>query len=371
MGRLFHALRQILYGTRKFDDKIKYQCIAGMIAFVHLTFVFVFASFNIMPLLIYNIFVVLFYGTMIVILNNKNMYTFVFLSSFIEIMFHSTMATIVLGFDWGFMLYTVSLVPTAFYMGFTLPKIKRALTVSSTVTVVVWLCYFLGLAYSKNFGHHIEVDNQHYVNIMFYYNSFLAFAFIWIVSMLFSIEVKYMRVTLERENLSLEQDAVIDPLTKLHNRRGMDGILKSAVGLAEKGDQTFSMIMADIDDFKRINDNYGHNQGDVVLQEVAKVILNNVRENDAVCRWGGEEMLVLLPVDSETASKVAERIRKDVESLAIVSDGNHMKVTLTMGVCEYEEGMNLRGFVEKADQRLYYGKNHGKNKVISDVINFD
>ncbi len=365
MRAFLDNVKQILNGTRPLNERLKFQSIAALIAAVHLLFVFEFMSFGIKVLMVYNIFIVAFYIGIILLLAVKDCYEVAILVSFAEIMFHSTFATLLLGFDWGFMLYTISLIPTAFYMCFTLPRIRRALTVAISSSIIVCACYFITLAFYENLGGSMTFESDRYANLMYYNNTVLAFCFIVVVSILFSIEVKYMKTTLEKENMSLEQEAMFDPLTKLHNRRSMDVILETQIEKFEETRGDLSLIMADIDDFKVINDTYGHNQGDIVLQEIANVIVSNVREKDAVCRWGGEEMLVLLPVESNIAEHIAERIRRDVENLDIVANGIRVKVTLTLGVAEYHSGMSVSEFVDKADKRLYYGKNHGKNIVVN------
>jgi diguanylate cyclase (GGDEF)-like protein len=122
--------------------------------------------------------------------------------------------------------------------------------------------------------------------------------------------------------------------------------------------------MADIDDFKKVNDTYGHECGDEILIIVSEIVSNNVREQDYVCRWGGEEMLVLLKTDKDTAVSVAERICKEVSENAVEYKGENVGVTLTLGVSQYQNGENIRTIIDRADKNLYYGKNHGKNQVV-------
>jgi diguanylate cyclase (GGDEF)-like protein len=93
-------------------------------------------------------------------------------------------------------------------------------------------------------------------------------------------------------------------------------------------------------------------------------VSNNVREQDYVCRWGGEEMLVLLKTDKDTAVSVAERICKEVSENAVEYKGENVGVTLTLGVSQYQNGENIRTIIDRADKNLYYGKNHGKNQVV-------
>ena len=124
--------------------------------------------------------------------------------------------------------------------------------------------------------------------------------------------------------------------------------------------------MADIDDFKKVNDTYGHAVGDQVLVEVAKIITNDVRDEDCVCRWGGEEILVLIRESAETAAFVAERICKDIAAARIDTDSTKIAITLTLGVAQYKNGENIYSVIERADSCMYTGKSRGKNQVVMD-----
>ena len=126
----------------------------------------------------------------------------------------------------------------------------------------------------------------------------------------------------------------------------------------------FTMILGDIDDFKRVNDTYGHDAGDLVLVSVANTIQNTVRSNDAVCRWGGEEILILVDDDLDSASLAAERIRKSIEQMEVAFEGKKIKVTMTFGIAESIPGYKIEHLIQQADDKLYYGKKHGKNQVV-------
>jgi len=122
----------------------------------------------------------------------------------------------------------------------------------------------------------------------------------------------------------------------------------------------------DIDFFKKINDTYGHDCGDVALTEVAEILRTCVRDGDTVCRWGGEEFLIAIDGNKKITMDVAERIRSMIEDMVVVSHGYSIKITMTFGVCESIPGLNVDKLVEIADQRLYKGKQNGKNQVVSE-----
>jgi diguanylate cyclase (GGDEF)-like protein len=123
--------------------------------------------------------------------------------------------------------------------------------------------------------------------------------------------------------------------------------------------------MADIDDFKNVNDTYGHDFGDEVLKYVAHTILTGVKKTDYVFRWGGEEICILLKANIEQAEAAAERIRKDIARDSVnYKNEAQVSVTVTMGVCEYVNGMTIKDMMEDADAKLYWGKRNGKNQVV-------
>ena len=167
----------------------------------------------------------------------------------------------------------------------------------------------------------------------------------------------------------LEKYANLDTLTHLLNRKSMDGYMRDFMSRAKGGKKPFCIVMADIDDFKRVNDTYGHDFGDEVLKYVAHTILTGVKKTDCVFRWGGEEICLLLAVDKQQAIAAAERIRKDISKDSInYKNEAQVSVTVTMGVSEYSEGCSIKSMMEDADAKLYWGKRHGKNQVVADIL---
>ncbi|MCR5655623.1 MAG: GGDEF domain-containing protein [Lachnospiraceae bacterium] len=367
MSKLFHMVRQYLNGVRTFEKLRLYQLLGVVMALVHLVFCGVFFSLEIYPLAVYNVGVVLFYLLEVVMIAKFSKPTVFFVFSLCEIMFHSVMATVLCGWDWGFMLYTIGLVSLAFYMCFTLSYVKRGLRIAFAVTIAIYLIYFFTLAMTNRISPIYGDISEHVKNSMYYFNTFLSFGFILFVSVLFSAEVRFMQRNLESENKTLSEDANFDPLTHLHNRRSMNDILKERVTEAQSKDKHFSLLMIDIDSFKAVNDTYGHEMGDEVLIEVATIIKEEVREEDVVCRWGGEEILVLVDDSYQVAVTVAERIRKAVANHLFRLDEKVVHITITIGAAEYTEGDTIRELVASADERMYYGKQHGKNRVVGRV----
>ena len=167
----------------------------------------------------------------------------------------------------------------------------------------------------------------------------------------------------------LQKFADYDTLTRLLNRHSLDNYFQSRYEETKNGNRHLSALMIDIDNFKRVNDNYGHDCGDEVLKSVANKIALNVHGDDKVFRWGGEEILVILDLPLEKALVVAENIRRTIEySIIYFRDNNvKLKVTVTIGVSTYEEGKTIQDIMDEIDSRLYYGKRNGKNRVVGEI----
>lgn len=182
---------------------------------------------------------------------------------------------------------------------------------------------------------------------------------------------KQASATINRANIYAEvlKHATLDALTGINNRRQFETRIKQEIATATRQDLPLCAIMLDIDFFKKVNDTYGHQAGDVVLKEVANIITNQLRESDIPCRYGGEEFSILLPFTKiEEAYGVAQRLRAAVESHKIdvskVSTVKEIGVTISVGVSEFEKDTTAQELYLKADKALYSAKTHGRNKVV-------
>lgn len=180
------------------------------------------------------------------------------------------------------------------------------------------------------------------------------------------------------ENKALKQEAVTDRLTHLHNRQGAQEFLKNNVLKNVHEGKPVSTIMIDIDKFKSFNDTYGHDVGDKVLKQVAGILKDNIRAQDGVFRWGGEEMVVIASMSAAEAYALAERLRQGIQNTPLdVGDGQQVRITASMGVAQIvtdnPERLNkdniMKYFEDKplkrADERLYEAKENGRNQVIA------
>ncbi len=166
---------------------------------------------------------------------------------------------------------------------------------------------------------------------------------------------------IEERTRELEKLSVTDQLTKLYNRRKIDKILATEIEQARRYNHSFSLILIDIDYFKKINDNYGHLVGDRVLQTLSKLFISNIRKTDMVGRWGGEEFLII------SMEKDLQKVQVFVEKLRALVDNHHFEtvgnITCSFGVSHFSQGDSIDSLLKRADIALYHAKNAGRNCV--------
>ncbi|HBD7062429.1 TPA: diguanylate cyclase [Legionella pneumophila] len=164
----------------------------------------------------------------------------------------------------------------------------------------------------------------------------------------------------------LHSQAIRDPLTGLLNRRFLDEYVVKQIGQAKHSQTMIIFIMIDVDNFKRVNDNFGHNTGDRVLALLSKLLMSLIREGDLACRYGGEEFLLVLPYcNLDNAKQIAETIRNEVIKMPINIKNSVFNITISLGISSYpNHGSTMQELIEAADKALYTAKKQGKNRVI-------
>jgi diguanylate cyclase (GGDEF)-like protein len=174
-------------------------------------------------------------------------------------------------------------------------------------------------------------------------------------------------ITLEMEKL--RKEAAFDRLTNTYSRREFDRIIEHSIANSQRHNRNLSIIMLDIDHFKRVNDIHGHLVGDAVLKEVAQILSASIRKGDYLARYGGEEFIVILPETKMIrAIELAERLRKAIETTRIpVSSGNLLKVTASFGVSSLKRDSDTESLIKEADDMMYRAKTHGRNVVMPGV----
>jgi diguanylate cyclase len=186
-----------------------------------------------------------------------------------------------------------------------------------------------------------------------------------------SLEHSKSQIDNLRSNLAEAREmGMRDPLTSLSNRRRFDDSLAKEVADARSRGTALSLVMADIDNFKKVNDIFGHRIGDELLKMFARVLVDNARKSDIIARYGGEEFAIILPgTELEYARQMTERMRTQLEGmhLAISESGQQIgKITASFGVAELASGDTPDAFVHRADGKLYEAKCTGRNRVAAD-----
>jgi diguanylate cyclase len=175
-------------------------------------------------------------------------------------------------------------------------------------------------------------------------------------------QIKYLLATLFDRYVEIENGR--DVLTRLLNRRFLPATLTREIAMAKRTGTAFAVLLIDLDRFKRVNDTYGHDAGDSVLQTASTLIHNSVRAGDFIFRYGGEEILVtLVEVDEKIALRIAESIRKRIEQADfLIGGGQTLKVTTSIGVALYDGHPDYQHLIQRADAALYRAKDEGRNR---------
>lgn len=361
-----HKTRQVLMGTRVIENRAKYYMLCYGCSVIHFVFTALFFYAGIGFLSGINIVATIFYIVVAAIFIPKEKYEILFILAFFEAELNAAISSILLGSGYDFMIYTLSLIPGAFYLantwktekkesGFDPIPMASSLIVGFFYILVDVLYRVVRPVYTGDVITGLR-PVFHYFNIMIADTLLLTFA------ILFALEVRHFQKLLSDENSRLGEMAARDPLTTAFNRRSFHLKVKEAIDSDDN--ISFGFVILDIDNFKKVNDTYGHIVGDKVLVGTATTLREKIRENDIFCRWGGEEFLVMVRGTKEECALVAERIRSSIAEQIFETENTDFSVTATLGIAMYEKGQSIRALVDLADQKLYYGKTHGKNQVV-------
>jgi diguanylate cyclase (GGDEF)-like protein len=264
---------------------------------------------------------------------------------------YTSVTAVCLGESYGFHLYCFSMIPciyTTEYMSFKL-GIKSSRSFYISIGIAVFYLLFMGYV-SRN-GPVYDVGKK-YASFFLMFNSITVFCYLVFYT-------NYLIQSIIKSETKLLDIAHKDRLTGLYNRHYMLDKLSELP--AENTSEL--LAIADIDDFKKINDTYGHNAGD----EVLRVISRKMRESCTDCeiaRWGGEEFLILCSDNKQDSLKLLEQMHTEIGSEPVIFEGNHISVTLTVGVSHREHGSSIDAWIHQIDKKLYIGKKNGKNQIV-------
>ncbi len=244
-------------------------------------------------------------------------------------------------------------VPVSNYMSSPVDTIHKNVSIKEALDFVK----------QKHYKRVVVVDDEGYLLEIISQQELISLSYArWTMLMKeYQEELSEINNILENKNQEYKTMASTDPLTGLYNRYKFSELYQSSYISMQQSHNGLSIVLLDIDFFKRINDTYGHNIGDQVLIQVTHVLLRTLRNIDIVCRWGGEEFIILLPAASlANAFTIAEKLRISIETMEIDTVGS---VTASFGVSKVLKGDEMRDVIDRADKALYLAKNNGRNCV--------
>jgi diguanylate cyclase (GGDEF)-like protein len=342
--------------------RILYLMLAGMVL-AHIFYVFYFRAVGSFFMSFFNVFSVAFYiGLFVVFLNKKYLGVMIFL--FTEVCAHAFFAAIVVGPGSGFDLFIICIVFSIFLVkNITLAsrKVIYALYAFAFVTLISMQlapsCFDLSM-----FRVYLTEDQTSFI---FLVNAVLSFIMVLFLSIIFLDDVEKDKKILKRQNARLLELARVDSLTGLLNRRAMKQRLENAFYAKSNYGVEFVVAIMDIDNFKQINDEFGHSCGDQVIKKLASIVQRKIRETDYVCRWGGDEVLILLNKSSlDGAVSTMKRIYYQISNTKMKYEQETINITVTIGICSSKDYYLLQDIIVEADRRLYRGKRKGKNRIV-------
>ena len=323
----------------------------------HVLYCALFYYFQIKEMAMFNVFSVLCYLILIIIIGRVKDKVNLVYAGLMEIIIHATVATIYVGWKPDFGMFLLMIVPVLFLMPY---KNKNVPFVMMIVSVSLY--GILRYVYDDPTNSVYNWENSKAGTIIYFINFIIGSFVLLYITFIYTVMNHYMKCKLRVQNEQLKVMALIDPLTKLNNRRAMNHELKKIYEDCIANDSNYIIGIGDIDDFKKVNDTYGHEYGDIVLSEVAGIIKKQLPEHSHVARWGGEEFLFAIPkTDLDDGFKHAQSIVSEVGKQKFKKDDIEFSVTMTIGISEGVPNQDIEKIISKADKRLYKGKNNGKN----------
>ena len=315
---------------------------------IHIIYLILFIIAKLTALIIVDAVVIALYLFFFFLLKKKKYYLYALICGN-EFFAFVAVTTIMLGFSTGFHFYLISLCVVSFFTSYFSQD-------KNIHKPIIWvglsLIIYLTLYFVTEFNNPYYVIDEWLEVALFTMHAVLVFAFIAAYLVVF---VKYA-LSLERK---IVNESRTDELTQINNRYSLFDYFEQ-----EEDKETKVLALFDIDDFKVINDIYGHVAGDFILKKVAE-ITSLVLKDSFVCRYGGEEFVIVLNDDERhTALNQLEFLRKSIENETFEYESAKMKITITIGAIKYQDDISLEKWVELADKKMYFGKNSGKNKTV-------
>ena len=265
-----------------------------------------------------------------------------------EVVAHAAIGTMLVGWDSGFHYYLLMFIPAIVVSG----GWRRVMA-----PLIVLFFSYLGLHAAAHAVGALAPLGESALQILNVFNVSIFFA-------MASYTARFYYGLVRKSERKLRELATREALTGLSNRRHLMDLALPEIARARHASETLSLVLADIDDFKQINDGHGHEAGDLVLTRASRLFREACRTQDIIARWGGEEFLFLLPnTEPDDAVDFAERVRAGIADMLIDHAGETIAFTLSMGVAILATGEDLDDAIGRADNALYRSKTDGRNRV--------
>ena len=316
---------------------------------VHVFNVFLFWKFELVPLVVLNIISSVVYVVFLTLFKNENRRISF---AYFEIILFSAATELISGGHFGTLNFVIGMVAVIFFM---LPYSNRKKHIYQLVGAAFAVAISLISIYNYSLYPELMDRVLQHETFMKSMNLMITLFTLFYLSNLYLVE---LRTTREKLDYNINHDM----LTGLYNRRFFEGIMKRS---KEEKETSYSVAMLDVDDFKKINDTYGHETGDKVLAAVSKCIESCLPQNGVAVRWGGEEFVLYLPqMDNAHALELLSNFRAKLAEQVVYYKNSKVSITATIGLSTGENIADYEEYIRQADEKLYWGKKHGKNQVV-------
>ena len=335
--------------------RLFYPVVSALTMLIHFMYLVMFFSEGLYFMAGVNVFSVLIYLVGIVYISKSNKVITFMQTALLEIIVHAVLATLFAGWDYGFQMFLICMLPVPYMLSLKSKNLMHIISVSILMTFIILKLVCVSTDIKKE----LSADPTGW----YIFNSFMSFVVIIVVTNNFMNKNLSLNLALAKQNADLQKAASTDSLTGLFNRRAMNEPFRIACS-NENGN---SVALLDIDYFKKINDTYGHDAGDMALVRISEIVMADSPSEACICRWGGEEILILLPgVSKKRAAETAQKICTDVADENFEWEGKRFSITVTIGVSYSPKGVEKEQTIRMADNRLYRGKADGRNRIVVD-----
>lgn len=344
------------YENEKFFEITQIAYIVGLV--VHCLALVLFWHFKLHEMAWFNLIVSIPIFVFAFIINRLGRHNLAFGLAFAELLGHQSLSIYFIGWEYGIQYWLVLLMALSFF------NANWKLSIKVLCFSIVWATFLL-LYISRGNSHISTFASKSEANAIYILFSSIALILLGFLINYYAQASNTIEKTLRKSETRYRHLAKRDSLTGLLNRRGFRELCDAQLPCSSQGQESFSILMLDIDFFKKINDTYGHDAGDIVINSVGQEILDSFRSKDICARYGGEEFIVLLPeTDSKNAFRAAEKIRKRIQELKLsLPEGVVLSCTVSIGVSS--SSAQIRGYDELitlADSMLYVAKKQGRNQ---------